>query len=72
MSVTQNRDFYLARYEQESAAAEDATAHCARVAHLELAFRYAVLAEHSNAPRDERRRSWLLQAANSSSPLKNT
>jgi hypothetical protein len=52
MPFTHKRAFYIARHEQELVAAEAATAHCARVAHLELALRYAMLAEQRTASMD--------------------
>jgi hypothetical protein len=53
MTVAEDRAFYLHRYEQERMAAQATTAHFARIAHLELALRYALLAQQSAATERE-------------------
>jgi hypothetical protein len=53
MSGIQDKPAYLInRHEQETAAAKAATDSKARIAHLDLALRYAVLAAKGASPKD--------------------
>jgi hypothetical protein len=44
--------YFVSRHEAETAAAEAATTHLARIAHLELALRYSLLAAQSGGAND--------------------
>lgn len=47
------RNYYEQRYEEERAAAEQARSLGARIAHLDLAVRYAIRAAQSDLPSPE-------------------